>query len=114
MAAQTGHNVTLVEVNADLLKKAEASIGTSLARVAKKLYKDNPSEGEKFVTETRARIKGSTDAREAVKTTDVVIEAIVEKMEIKHKLFKSLDEVAPQKPFSLQTQAHCLLVRSHQ
>lgn len=97
MAAQTGHNVTLVEVNADLLKKAESSIGASVTRVAKKLYKDNPSEAEKIINETKARVKGSTDAKEAVKTTDVVIEAIVENMDIKHKLFKSLDKVAPQK-----------------
>ncbi|KAJ8933831.1 hypothetical protein NQ314_013753 [Rhamnusium bicolor] len=76
VAAQTGHNVTLVEVNADILKKAESSIANSLGRVAKKLYKD--------------------DAK-AVKDSDLIVEAIVEKLEIKHKLFKSLDEAAPTK-----------------
>lgn len=84
-------------MNSDLLKKAEANIGNSLARVAKKLYKDNPNEAEKFVNESKSRLKGSTDAKDAAKDTDIVIEAIVENMDVKHKLFKSLDEVAPQK-----------------
>lgn len=97
VAAQTGHNVTLVELNADILKKAEASIGNNLGRVAKKMFKDNPSEGEKFVAEAKKRVKGCTDTKEAVQDADLVIEAIVEKMEIKHKLFKTLDEQAPQK-----------------
>lgn len=97
MAAQTGHNVTLVEVNADLLKKAEASIETNLRRVAKKLYKDKPSEAEKFINESKTHLKGSTDVNEAVQDSDLIIEAIVENIEIKHKLFKGLDEAAPAK-----------------
>lgn len=79
------------------MKKANASIATNLNRVAKKMFKDKPSDGEKFVSETASRLKGTTNTIEAVKDTDLVIEAIVEKMEIKHKLFKSLDEAAPPK-----------------
>lgn len=82
-------------MNADILKKTEASIAVSLARVAKKLYKDNPSEGEKFVKETTARIRGSTDPAESVKQADLVVEAIIENIDIKHKLFKALDAAAP-------------------
>ncbi|KAK9727519.1 3-hydroxyacyl-CoA dehydrogenase, C-terminal domain [Popillia japonica] len=95
VTAQAGQNVTLVEVNADVLKKTEASIATSLARVAKKLYKDKPSDGEKFIAETRGRIKGSTDPVESVKQADLVVEAIIENIDIKHKLFKDLDAAAP-------------------
>ncbi|RZC31741.1 hydroxyacyl-coenzyme A dehydrogenase, mitochondrial [Asbolus verrucosus] len=97
VAAQTGHNVTLVEVNADLVKKAEESISKSLVRVAKKLHKDNSEAATKFVNESQARIKGSTDIPNAVKDSDLVVEAIVENLEMKHKLFKNLDEVAPPK-----------------
>lgn len=97
VAAQTGHQVTLVEVNADLLKKAEGSIANSVSRVAKKLYKDKPEQIEKFIADTRANIKGSTDPASAVKDSDLVIEAIVENLDVKHKLFKSLDEAAPAK-----------------
>lgn len=82
-------------MNADVLKKAEAGISTSLARVAKKLYKDKPADGEKFIIDTKARIKGSTNPAEAVKEADLVVEAIIENMDIKHKLFKELDQAAP-------------------
>lgn len=97
VAAQSGHQVTLVEVNSDLLKKAETSIGNSLTRVAKKLYKDKPDQIEKFIADARSNIKGSTNPNEAVKDTDLVIEAIVENIDVKHKLFKGLDEAAPAK-----------------
>lgn len=87
----------MVEVNEGLLKKAETSIAANLNRVSKKIHKDNPSEAEKFVSETKNRLKGSVDPKESVKDCDLVVEAIIEKIEIKHKLFKSLDEAAPQK-----------------
>lgn len=97
VAAQTGHEVNLVEVNEELLKKAQASISTNLGRVAKKLFKDKPADGEQFVANTFARITGMTSPTEAVKDTDLVVEAIVEKLELKHKLFAALDEAAPAK-----------------
>ncbi|KAG5899738.1 hypothetical protein JTB14_006077 [Gonioctena quinquepunctata] len=97
VAAQSGQNVTLVEVNADLLKKAESSIANSVARIAKKLYKGDETAAKKFVEDTKARIKGSTSPVDAVKDSDLVVEAIVEKLEVKHSLFKSIDAVAPQK-----------------
>ncbi|XP_066251929.1 hydroxyacyl-coenzyme A dehydrogenase, mitochondrial-like [Euwallacea similis] len=97
VAAQNGNHVTLVEVNPELLKKAEASIGTNLNRVAKKLYKDDASATQKFVDAVRSRIQGSTDPSGAVQDADLVVEAIVENIDIKHKLFKSLDSAAPPK-----------------
>nr|CAI5822268.1 unnamed protein product [Callosobruchus analis] len=97
VAAATGQQVTLVEVNADLLKKAEERIATSLGRVAKKQYKDDASAAAKFVKETISKIKGNTNPEDAVKDADLVIEAIVEKLEVKHDLFKKLDKAAPEK-----------------
>ncbi|XP_066140595.1 hydroxyacyl-coenzyme A dehydrogenase, mitochondrial-like [Euwallacea fornicatus] len=97
VAAQNGNHVTLVEVNPELLKKAEASISTNVNRVAKKLYKDDASATQKFVDAVRGRIQGSTDPSGAVQDADLVVEAIVENMDIKHKLFKSLDSAAPPK-----------------
>lgn len=87
-------NVTLVEVNKDLVDKAQASIRNSLARVARKQFKDNESDGKKFVEETASRITGSSDLCGAVKSTDIVIEAIVENIKIKHDLFSSIDKVS--------------------
>jgi len=95
VAAAAGQNVVLVETNDQLLKGAQERIHGSLARVAKKMYKDKPDEGEKFVKATMDRIKGSVDAKEGVKNADLVVEAIVEKMDVKHKLFSSIDGAAP-------------------
>lgn len=74
--------MTLVEVNADLLKKAETSIGASLSRVAKKIYKGDETAAKKYVEDTQSRIQGETDPAKAVKDCDLVVEAIVEKMEV--------------------------------
>ena len=41
VAAQTGHNVTMVDMSEDILKKSHSNIEKSLGRVAKKLYRDD-------------------------------------------------------------------------
>ncbi|XP_050441625.1 hydroxyacyl-coenzyme A dehydrogenase, mitochondrial-like [Adelges cooleyi] len=97
VAAQTGHNVTIVEINKDILDKTEKSIQTSIQRVAKKVYKEKPQDGEKFVSETLSRISSSTNLPDVVQDCDLVLEAIVENLSIKHKLFQSIDSVAPAK-----------------
>jgi len=96
VAAASGFEVTLVEVNNSLAEKAQGSIRKSLERVAKKKFKDNEAEQKKFVSETAGRVKGSSDLQQTVKTTDLVIEAIVENIKVKHELFGSIDKVAPQ------------------
>lgn len=93
VSAQAGQNVTLVDLSPEVLAKSQKSIGANLGRVAKKVYKDKPQEGEKFVAESMARIKTSTDPAAAAKSADLVVEAIVENMGVKHKLFQQLDAV---------------------
>ncbi|KAG8190785.1 hypothetical protein JTE90_005821 [Oedothorax gibbosus] len=95
VAAQTGHNVTLVDVSEPILQKATASIKKSLERVAKKKYSDNASEGEKFVAESLKRLTTNTSAEASAKSADIVIEAIVENVKVKQDLFKALDKAAP-------------------
>lgn len=95
VAAQTGHNVTLVDVSDQVLQHATSNIKKSLERVAKKKYAENPQDGHKFISETLTRLKTNTEATESVKNADIVIEAIVENMQIKQELFKSLDKAAP-------------------
>lgn len=80
-----------------MLKKAEGNIGNNVSRVAKKLYKDDPTAAQKFINDTQSRIKGSTDPSASVSDADLVVEAIVENIAVKHKLFKALDEAAPAK-----------------
>jgi len=97
VAAQTGHNVNLVDVSSSILDKSKENISISLKRVAKKLYKDKPEEGENFIKESQSRINSTTDMLAAIKDADLVIEAVVENMDIKHKIFKTIDESAPSK-----------------
>lgn len=42
------------------------------------------------------RIQLNTDPVDAAKSTDLVVEAIVENLDVKKKLFSALDEAAPQ------------------
>ncbi|XP_050521413.1 hydroxyacyl-coenzyme A dehydrogenase, mitochondrial-like [Daktulosphaira vitifoliae] len=97
VSAQSGHNVTIVEISKELLNKTEKSIQGSLQRVAKKMYNDKPQDGEKFVEETLSRISSSTNLPDVVQDSDLVLEAIVENLSLKHKLFQSIDSVAPSK-----------------
>ena len=70
-------------------------IGKSLGRVVKKKFAADPAQGEAFMADTLAKISTSTDACAAAANTDVVIEAIVENIGVKRKLFKELDDAAP-------------------
>lgn len=94
VAATTGHKVTLVEVESGLLEKAQKSIAKSLERVGKKQFKDEEAKIKEFVQESMSRINGSTDLMTVVKDTDIVIEAIVENLDIKQKLFAAIDSVS--------------------
>lgn len=76
-----------------MVEQAQNSIKNSLGRVAKKQYKDDGDKQTKFVTDILKRINGSSDLQGVVKGTDLVIEAIVENIGIKHKLFESIDKV---------------------
>lgn len=96
VTAQSGQNVTLVDLNDSILEKAKKAIHVSLQRVAKKQFKDDSAKIDSFVAETMSRIKFSTNAENAVsKQCDLVIEAIIENIKIKQKLFASLDVAAP-------------------
>lgn len=96
VAATTGFNVTLVEMNDQLVQKAQGNIKKSLQRVAKKQFKDSEESQQKFIDETLARLGGSSDLKAAVKDTDLVIEAVVENMKLKHQIFSSIDAISPE------------------
>ncbi|KAG1695318.1 Hydroxyacyl-coenzyme A dehydrogenase, mitochondrial [Nymphon striatum] len=96
VAAQTGHKVILVDQHTNILDASKARIQKSATRIAKKKYPDNPEEGDKFVKTLVGNISTNTNAEDAVKETDLVIEAIVEHIGIKQELFKSLDNAATQ------------------
>ena len=97
VAAQTGHRVTLVDVSPDILDQATKRINESLKRVAKKQFKDDADAGEKFMKEAMGRLKTATTANEAAGNADLIIEAIVENLEVKQKVFAEFDAIAPEK-----------------
>lgn len=95
VAATAGYDVTIVEINNQLVEQAQTSIKNSLTRVAKKQFKDDATKQNQFVGDVLKRLNGSSDLPGVVKGTDLVIEAIVEKIDVKHKLFESIDKIAP-------------------
>ncbi|KAK3697772.1 hypothetical protein QZH41_010319 [Actinostola sp. cb2023] len=95
VAAVTNHQVTIVDQTNAILNKTLQSIEKSLGRVSKRQFKDDPEAGKQYVTDTLSRIKLSLDAAGSVSNSDLVIEAIIENIKVKHKLFKILDEAAP-------------------
>ncbi|VDI21730.1 3-hydroxyacyl-CoA dehydrogenase [Mytilus galloprovincialis] len=96
VAATTGHQVVMVDQTDDILGKSKASIQKSLQRVVKKKFAEDPKGGEQFVSDILGRITTQTDSNAAVANSDLVIEAIVENIDVKKKLFSSLDKAAPQ------------------
>lgn len=96
VAAQTGHTVTMVDIDGAAVQKAEQRIGASIQRVAKKKFGGESDEANKFIAEAIGRLSTSTDAVASVSSSDLVVEAIVENLDVKKKLFSQLDAAAPQ------------------
>jgi len=88
--AQNTFEVHLVDVSESQLQKAIDTIGKNLDRqVAKEIIRKEKKE------ETLANIKITSSLKEAIKNSDLAIEAATENVELKLKIFKELDEVAP-------------------
>lgn len=85
VAAQNGHETILVDVNQDMLNKAESALDKVLSRLVEK---EKISEDEKI--NIQGRISYTTDLTD-FKGCGLVIEAIVEKIEVKHDVFKKLE-----------------------
>ncbi|XP_029198806.2 hydroxyacyl-coenzyme A dehydrogenase, mitochondrial-like [Acropora muricata] len=95
VAAVTNHQVTLVDQTNAILTKSMRSIEKSLGRVAKKKFQDDAEGANKFVTDALSRITVTTEPHSAVGEIDLLVEAIVENIRVKHKLFSDLDKAAP-------------------
>merc|ERR1712212_103325 len=97
VSAQSNHKITLVDLNQDILTKAEKRIQTSIGRVAKKTFKDDAKAGEEFVATSLANIGYATNAETAMASADIIVEAISENLPLKQKLFKQWDGMCPEK-----------------
>lgn len=97
VGAQTGHKVTLVDISQDVLDKSKARIGESVKRVAKKQFKEDADAAQKFIGSVMGHLHVATSADAALASADLVVEAVVENLALKQKLFAAFDAVAPQK-----------------
>jgi 3-hydroxyacyl-CoA dehydrogenase len=92
VAAEGGHDVTVVEADARALEAGLARIDKSLKKLAQKQVekgKLDADQAEKAAAVTRQRITGSLERR-SVAGSDLVIEAIVEDLDAKKALFREL------------------------
>lgn len=89
-AALAGYQVTCTDVNAEILNKARNFVETYLPeRVAKgKLSAE-------VAQQARDNLSFTSSLEEAAAQADFVIEAIIERLELKRDLFRQLDEICP-------------------
>ena len=95
VAAASKYSVTMVDVNDQALQKGQKIILSSLQRIAKKQFETDAVKQKEFIDQIMTRVKVTTDASAASKDADLVIEAIVENIDVKRKLFATLDKAAP-------------------
>ena len=103
VCAQSGYQVVVSEINDELLNKGLASINSFLTKSVEKgkiIQQDKDS--------TLDHIRGTTNTKD-FGDCDLVIEAAVENMDLKKKMFAELDKICP-KHAILATNTSCLSI----
>ena len=90
VCAQTGISVVMSDMSQDLLDKALKNIAWSVSKFSEK------GKISEDVDTVMGRIQTSSDY-EAAADADLIIEAVFEKLAVKHEVFKKLDSVAGDK-----------------
>ena len=90
--AQNNYNVHLIDISQEAIDKGILTITKNLDRL---LVKEKITEAIKI--QTLANITPYTAIAEGVKNADLVVEAATENVDLKLKIFKQLDESAPEK-----------------
>jgi len=103
VCAQAGYQVVVLEINDQLLNKGLASINSFLT---KSVEKGKLSQQDR--DSTLARIKGTTNTQD-FSDCDLVIEAAVENMDLKKKIFAEVDKICP-KHTILASNTSCLSI----
>ncbi|KAM4012815.1 hydroxyacyl-coenzyme A dehydrogenase, mitochondrial-like [Anomaloglossus baeobatrachus] len=62
----------------------------------KKMFADKPEAASQFISKTLSNFSRSTDPAAVVHSNDLVVEAIIENLEVKNALIKTLDRFAPE------------------
>ncbi|RPJ63252.1 MAG: 3-hydroxybutyryl-CoA dehydrogenase [Dehalococcoidia bacterium] len=103
VSAKSGYDVVASEINKELLDKGMAAINQSLSKAVEK---GKISESDKAAA--LGKIKGTIDMGD-FKDCDLVVEAAIENMDLKKKIFVDLDKIC--KPDAiLSTNTSCLSV----
>lgn len=89
--AQTGFKVNLVDVSNEALEKGLKTITANLDRI---VAKGNLTEEQKL--STLANISTSTTLEDAATNADLIVEAATENLDLKLKIFRQMDELAPE------------------
>ncbi|MFX1320148.1 MAG: 3-hydroxyacyl-CoA dehydrogenase family protein [Promethearchaeota archaeon] len=92
VSLMAGYNVTVVDIKQEFIDKGIINIEDGLKRLEAK--------GKLSVVENMARLNTTLDLASAVKNADYIIEAVVEKMDVKKEIFKICDNNAP---------SHCII-----
>ena len=91
LCAMRGYKTTCTDISEEILKKAENFANTYLPGRVKK-----GKLTEEQAKQARENVSFTPDLEEAVKDADYVIEAAVEVIDIKRKIFAELDKLAPE------------------
>ncbi len=91
IALMAGYNVTIVDIKDEFINNGAAKIEEGLKKLE---AKGTLGEGVK-ASDIMGRLKKTIDLASAVKDADLVIEAVIEKMDVKKDVFKTCDENAP-------------------
>jgi 3-hydroxybutyryl-CoA dehydrogenase len=103
LCAQSGYQVVVSEINDEFLKKGLGSIEKTLAKLVEK---SKLSQQDKDAI--MGRIKGTTSTKD-FSGCDLVIEAAIENLDLKKKIFAELDGICP-KHSILATNTSCLSI----
>ena len=103
VSAKSGYDVVVSEINKELLDKGMAAINQSLSKAVEKGKISEPDKAAAL-----GKIKGTTDMQD-FKDCDLVVEAAIENLDLKKKIFADLDKIC--KPDAiLSTNTSCLSV----
>jgi len=103
LCAQSGYQVVASEINDELLKRGMGFIEKTLAR---SVEKGKLSQADKDAI--TGRLKGTTSTKDFA-DCDLVIEAAIENLDLKKKIFAELDGICP-KDAILATNTSCLSI----
>ncbi len=103
VCAQSGYQVVVSEINDRLLSKGLASISSFLTKSVRR-----GKLAQQDINATLVRIKGTTPMTD-FGDCDLVIEAAVENLALKKKIFAELDKICP-KQSVLATNTSCLSI----